>query len=125
MNRIAQHVKDYWPVWGIVVAVATALTTYIGLPKRVEQVEAGQQTLEETFNGYLQAQKDALSEQRGYQKALNERVLQQQAPVPAVRLPEPEPILREFEEGVGYWCCKVAAEWRQWCFDYDQWYRCD
>ena len=68
MNRVAEHIKAYWPMWGIVVAVATALTTYIGLPKRVEQVEAGQQTLEETFNGYLQAQKDALAEQRGYRR---------------------------------------------------------
>ena len=82
-----QHLKDYWPLWGIVVAVATALTTYVGLPKRVQHIEAGQATLEETFQEYLQEQKEAVAEQRGYQKALNETIKQQQAQPPSAPRP--------------------------------------
>ena len=71
-------------------------------------------------------------------KVINEtwqKIYQQQqaqppasVPVPAVRLPEPEPPapLREWDEQAQtFWCCKASAEWRQWCFDYDQWYRCE
>lgn len=80
LPKPVQHLKDYWPLWGIVVAVATALTTYIGLPKKVDAVEKKQETLQETFQQYLHEQQLAVAEQRGYQKALNEAVQQQQAP---------------------------------------------
>lgn len=134
MNRVAQHVKDYWPLWGIVIAVATALTTYIGLPKRVEKVEAGQMTMEETFQDYLQEQQEALAEQRGYQKALNERVMQQQAPANApapsrqAQRREKSVGFREYEDGVGFWCCDLDE--REDCWDEDEdgytaWVRCD
>ena len=126
MNKVAQHVKDYWPLWGIVVAVATALTTYLGLPKRVEKVEAGQATLEDSLSQYLQAQKEALAEQRGYQKALNEKVMQQQAPNEAAPPLASRTGLREWDDAdQTFWCCDVSSEeWRQWCFDFQQWRRC-
>ena len=122
MNRVAQHVKEYWPLWGIVVAVATALTTYLGLPKRVEQVEAGQQTLEETFSGYLQAQQEALAEQRGYQKALNERVLEQPGPTQAIRIERDRPPVLWWQDAEGdWWCCSPRFD----CDLAESWWRCD
>ena len=114
MTRVAQHLKDYWPLWGIVVAVATALTTYLGLPKRVEQVEAGQATLEDTFEKYLHSQEEALAEQRGYQRALNQQIMRQ----PSV---QPEP-WRETDRN-GEWCCTAPTYDECWQ-PVNQWIRC-
>ena len=124
MQKIIQHVKDYWPLWGIAVAVATALTTYIGLPKRLAHVEAGQATLEDTFQDYLQAQKEAMAEQRGYQKALNENVLQQQlqqAPNTPQRRDAPtaprETTWVEYDQDGTCWSCSALTKEECWTED--------
>ena len=124
----------WWVIPGVITGSVAALgavgTLIIGSAKWLtlpEKVEAGEQKNVQQDTALNQLSTIAEQNQKLLDKWDGIYAQQQHAnaPVPAVRLPEPEPILREFEEGVGYWCCNVAAEWRQWCFDYDQWYRCD
>ena len=57
-----------------------------------------------------------------------DRLTQSPMPIPTIRLERelPTPRLREWDDTAQtFWCCTVSSEeWRQWCFDYDQWFRC-
>lgn len=110
----------WWVIPGIItgsVAAFGALGTmmvkgaaYITLPDRVEAGEQVNDRQDEALNKLTAIQE---TWQQIYQR-------QQAAPTPA-------PGLREWEESdQTFWCCPAPdASWRQWCFDADQWERCD
>jgi len=116
-------------IWAGIVAGLVALGAsirvtagYIELPERVEAGEVHDQTQDERFNAYLQAQERALIAQQAYQEALNDFALQnqqaqQQAPVRQQRQSyrhqsQPVPAVWVEWDAEGYpWCTDGVDYW--------------
>lgn len=122
-KSLLQKVKDWWPLYGILGAVCSLVLLWGNLPKRVEKVEAGQTKQAEDIVDL----KGIAKKLEGYTEAMNRQQQQPQQPAPTQAPPPTHRPgdLREYEDGVGFWCCNASEEWRDWCYEYAQWFRCD
>lgn len=114
--------KEYWQVWLIVVALATTITAYVGLPGQMKTLEAAQKEQEkriihvekftERLDGYLEGQQQMLQQQQ----RLNERLATQTA--------SPPPTWRWMEQDAdGEWCCTESVY--EDCWTQQHWERCN
>ena len=120
--------KDYWWLAGVGIACAATITAYVGLPKRVETVEAGQAKQAEKVGelkewaartqGYIDGQQQVIANQQ----RLNDRLAtQQQTPNAPLAPVSTHELSDDGEVKEMRWTDEDGKKWHMCCTGSDCW----